>query len=77
MVKITKRGLLMSAIVFCGFFGVCILKVKLPMFFLKLFFDNLIFKGRFSADNFYFLAQKGNTGIAIHFPLGESKNVCF
>lgn len=47
------------------------MKVKHPsffFFFFKLFFDNLIFKGRLSADTFCFLAQKGNTRIAIHFP---------
>ena len=48
--------------------GGCILKTPGFFFFLKLFFDNLIFKGRLSAVTFSFPAQKGNTGIAIHFP---------
>ena len=69
----------MSTIVFCQFSH---LENKTPKFFfffsvVSFFFDNLIFKGRFSADTFYFLFQKGNPGTAIASPLGKLKCICF
>ena len=67
----------MSTIVFCQFLH---LENKNPSFFffmVSFFFDNLIFKGRFSADTFYFLVQKGNSETAIASPLGKLKCICF
>lgn len=72
VVKITKRnykGLLRRTIAFFQFCGGLHLESKnSQFFFFKLFFNNLIFKGRHSADTFYFLAQKRNTVRALHFP---------
>lgn len=71
----------MSTVVFCQFLH---LENKTPSFLfffffsvVSFFFDNLIFKGRFSADTFYFLVQKGNPGTAIASPLGRLKCICF
>ena len=73
-----NKMFVMRTIVFCQFSH---LENKTPKFFffsvVSFFFDNLIFKGRFSADTFYFLVQKGNPGTAIASPLGKLKCICF